>query len=229
MGLFDFTRTRKYRNFMAKVYGLGASVVLVGALFKIIHLPGANIMLTIGLLTEAVIFFFSAFEPPHVEPDWSLVYPELAGMYHDDVQDNVLQRRKSPTQRLDEMLEKNNINDEAIARLSEGLNKLSTVASQLSDVTEATVATKEFATNMKMASENAKKLTEVMTQDMESAAEYSESLKKVANNASEMLKTFDATTASTTEFASQIKELNGKISSLNKIYGNMLSAMRANG
>jgi gliding motility-associated protein GldL len=229
MGLFDFTRTKRYRNFMAKVYGIGASIVLVGALFKIIHLPGANLMLTIGLLTEAVIFFFSAFEPPHVDPDWSLVYPELAGMYHDDVNDSVLQKRKSPSQRLDEMLEKNNINDQAIAKLGEGLNKLSTVASQLSEVSEATVVTKDFAINMKQASETAKKLTQAMTQDLESAAEYSESLKKVANNAAEMLKTFDSTTTTTTEFASQIKELNGKISSLNKVYGNMLSAMRVNG
>ena len=81
---------------------------------------------------------------------------------------------------------------------------------------------------MKQASENAKKLTQVMTEDLESATEYSESLKKVANNASEMLKTFDSTTATTKEFAGQIKELNGKISSLNKIYGNMLSAMQVN-
>ena len=94
MGLFDFTRTRGYRNFMAKVYGWGASVVLVGALFKIIHLPGANEMLTVGLLTEAVIFFFSAFEPPHVEPDWSLVYPELAGMYNDNADDSLLEARR---------------------------------------------------------------------------------------------------------------------------------------
>ena len=77
MGLFDFTKTRRYRNFMAKLYGWGASVVLLGALFKINHYPGADIMLIIGLGTEAIIFFFSAFEPPHVEPDWSLVYPEL--------------------------------------------------------------------------------------------------------------------------------------------------------
>ena len=81
MGLFSFTHTRRYRNFMAKVYGLGASVVIIGALFKINHYPGADIMLIIGLGTEAVIFFFSAFEPPSREPDWSLVYPELAGMY----------------------------------------------------------------------------------------------------------------------------------------------------
>jgi gliding motility-associated protein GldL len=56
---------------MAKLYGLGASVVIVGALFKIMHWPGAGIMLTAGLLTEAVIFFFSAFEPLHEELDWT--------------------------------------------------------------------------------------------------------------------------------------------------------------
>ena len=79
----NLVRSKKFKNFMSKLYGWGASVVIVGALFKINHYPGANTMLIIGLSTEALIFFFSAFEPPHVEPDWSLVYPELAGMYHD--------------------------------------------------------------------------------------------------------------------------------------------------
>ena len=67
---------------MSKLYGWGAAVVILGALFKINHYQGADIMLIVGLGTESLIFFFSAFEPPHVEPDWSLVYPELAGMYH---------------------------------------------------------------------------------------------------------------------------------------------------
>src|SRR5512136_2908737 len=82
MGLFQLVRTRQYRNFMAKLYGWGASVVIIGALFKINHYYGADVMLIIGLGTESIIFFFSAFEPPHVEPDWSLVYPQLAGIYH---------------------------------------------------------------------------------------------------------------------------------------------------
>ena len=105
MGLFSFTKSRRYRNFMAKVYGLGASVVLIGALFKINHYPGADFMLIIGLGTEALIFFFSAFEPPFTEPDWSLVYPELSGMYH-GVHGAEIKDHKSPTQRLDDMLEK---------------------------------------------------------------------------------------------------------------------------
>jgi hypothetical protein len=228
MGFSDFTRSRKYRNFMAKVYGFGASIVLIGALFKIIHFPGANLMLTIGLVTEAIIFFFSAFEPPHVDPDWSLVYPELAGMYNDDVKDNVLKRRKSPTERLDEMLEKSNINEDVITRLGDGLNKLTNVVSNINEVSEATLMTKDFATNMKKASETARKLTEVMNKDMESATEYSKNIKKVAENASVMLQTFDSTTSTANEFASQMKELNKRIVSLNKVYGNMLSAMRVN-
>lgn len=81
MGLAEFTSGKKYKKFMAMLYGLGASVVIAGALFKIQHWEGAGIMLTVGLLTEAVIFFFSAFEPLHEEIDWTLVYPELAGMH----------------------------------------------------------------------------------------------------------------------------------------------------
>jgi len=228
MGLFDFTHTRSYRNIMAKIYGFGASIVLVGALFKIIHLPGANEMLTVGLLTEAVIFFFSAFEPPHVEPDWSLVYPELAGMYRDDVDDKMLEQRKSPTERLDEMFEKGNINDEVLSKLGEGLNKLSETANQIGQANEAVFATQEFATSLKGASETANKLNEVMTQDLTAATSYSESVAKVAENANELIKTFDESNTSTVEFSNQVQELNKRMRNLNKVYGNMLSAMSVN-
>jgi gliding motility-associated protein GldL len=83
MGLSSFVSSKGYKNFMSKLYGWGASVVIIGALFKINHYSYADQLLIVGLSTEAIIFFFSAFEPPHADPDWSLVYPELAGMYHD--------------------------------------------------------------------------------------------------------------------------------------------------
>jgi gliding motility-associated protein GldL len=67
-------------EFMAKLYGIGASIVIIGALFKIQHWPFAGNMLTVGLFTESIIFFFSAFEPLHEEVEWTLVYPELAGI-----------------------------------------------------------------------------------------------------------------------------------------------------
>ena len=75
MSLSEIVQSSGYKNFMAKLYGIGASVVIVGALFKIQHWNGAGLMLTVGLFTEAIIFFFSAFEPLHEEVDWTLVYP----------------------------------------------------------------------------------------------------------------------------------------------------------
>ena len=81
MGLSDLVHTSRWKAFMAKLYGWGASVVIVGALFKIQHYPGAGLFLAIGLLTEATIFFFSAFEPLKEDPDWKLVYPQLDPNY----------------------------------------------------------------------------------------------------------------------------------------------------
>ena len=82
--LADITASSGWKKFMAKLYGWGASIVIIGALFKINHWKGATLFLAVGLITEAIIFFFSAFEPLHEELDWTLVYPELAGMSEQD-------------------------------------------------------------------------------------------------------------------------------------------------
>ena len=76
----EIVQGEKWRIFMKYLYAWGASLVLLGALFKLQYWPGAGTMLTIGMTTEVIIFFFSAFEPIHDEVDWTLVYPELAGM-----------------------------------------------------------------------------------------------------------------------------------------------------
>ena len=70
-----------FSTIMPKVYGIGAAVVISGAMFKLLHLQGAGVMLGVGLTTEAIIFFLSAFEPPHREVNWAKVYPELADDY----------------------------------------------------------------------------------------------------------------------------------------------------
>lgn len=190
MGLFSFTKTRFYRNFMAKVYGLGAAVVLIGALFKINHYPGADIMLIIGLGTEAVIFMFSAFEPPHVEPDWSLVYPELAGMYK-GVKGKELKKRMSPTERLDEMLEKAKIEDATIEKLGIGMEKLSENALKLNHVTDAAVVSEEFYKNLKTASGSAQELSYAFGKEVEATSQYSENMTKVNENAGNLASAYD--------------------------------------
>jgi len=194
MGFASFVSSKGYKNFMSKMYGIGASVVIVGALFKIVHIQGANEMLFVGLMTEALIFFFSAFEPPHVEPDWSLVYPELAGMYHEGPGSPGAVKRmpggKSVTQELDDMLSKAKIGPELIESLGDGMRKMSENVSKMSDVTSTAVATEDFVKNVKDAGKSAgelsssyKKVSDVLQQDASTVGEFSTSVKSAAASA----------------------------------------------
>jgi gliding motility-associated protein GldL len=180
MGINTFVRRRGFKHFMAKLYGIGASIVILGALFKINHYPGADIMLVIGLGTEAIIFFFSAFEPPYVEPDWSLVYPELAGMYHDGPK--IGSGKKKPTEELDDLLKKANIDQQLIDRLGDGLKKLSDNTAKLSDISNAAAANNEYADKVKTAA----KSVETLAKSYDSTAE---TLHKDANVSTQFMNT----------------------------------------
>jgi len=197
MSLQEIVKSRGFKNFMAKLYGIGASVVIIGALFKITHITGANEMLFVGLTTEAIIFFFSAFEPPHVEPDWSLVYPELAGMYHgvedlgdelpEFLEDELEEEDLTVSQQLDGMLKEANIGADLIESLSAGLHNLNDTASNMNKFADAAEANVEFVENVKGASSSVSKLSgtyeqasEVLSSDIESTQAYHESIKSAS-------------------------------------------------
>src|SRR5436190_1396778 len=162
MGLTEITQGKKFRLFMSRLYGWGASVVILGALFKIQHYEGAGAMLIIGLSTEAVIFFFSAFEPPHEDVDWSLVYPELAGMQDEDAADR--KKRKSAkdpiAQYMDKLLSDAKIGPDLISSLGTGLKSLGENTSKMADLSNATVATNEYVKNVNSASQSAGQLSQ---------------------------------------------------------------------
>ncbi len=188
MGLFSFVKSRKYKKVMSFVYGWGATIVLIGALFKINHYPYADEMLIVGLGTEGLIFFLSAFEPPFIEPDWSLVYPELAGMYG-SVKDKEL--KKSPSERLNDMFEKAQIDQKSIEKLGAGMEKLSDNASKLNTFTDAAVVSEEFYKNMKSASGSAQQLGVVIDKDVEAAGDYANNVKKVSDGASVLASAYE--------------------------------------
>lgn len=197
MGINTFVRRRGFRNFMAKLYGWGASVVILGALFKINHYPLANEMLVVGLGTEAMIFFFSAFEPPYVEPDWSLVYPELGGLYHGDATSPEGKKQNKPTQELDNLLQQANIDKQLIDRLGDGLKRLSDNTAKLSDITDAAGATNDYVTKVKGASKSAENLTksydltaESLNKDAAASSNYSNSIKNAGDNAAALSNTY---------------------------------------
>jgi methyl-accepting chemotaxis protein len=180
MKFSELVRSSKYKKTIGFIYGMGASVVLVGALFKIEHLPGASVMLMVGLLTEAVIFAISAFEPPHEEYDWSLVYPELAGIDESiEVGDKsaAVASKKTALERFDAMIESAEISPELFERLGEGLRSMSQTAEKLHDVSDATVATNNYVANFEKASQ---KVNEFADAYGSSASQLNKSAEKLA-------------------------------------------------
>jgi gliding motility-associated protein GldL len=214
----SFFESKLGKNIMAKAYGLGAAVVIVGALFKIMHWPGANEMLIIGMGTEAIIFCISAFEPIHEEWDWSLVHPELAGMEGDDKKSI---NQGSVSQQLDSMLAEAKIGPELIEGLGLGLRSLSSNVSSMSDLSGATVATKEYADNLSKANE----------QIIGMNSSYSRAVTAL-DSLSETTETFKETTLRVANINATLNDnlvsFDQNIQSLNKVYGGMLNAMRPN-
>lgn len=152
MSISEFLESPAYKKVMGKVYGLGAAVVILGALWKILHLPGATGMLIAGLGTEAIIFGLSAFEPPHEMPDWSLVYPELVGLEVEGDRHGVRHGGGGGGgSDLAALIEGGHLEPEVVEKLSEGIKKLAMTSSQLSDLSNASIATESYLSNMKQA------------------------------------------------------------------------------
>ena len=141
--------SKGWKNLMAKMYGIGAAIVIIGAMFKINHYPGASEMLVVGLSTEAIIFFFSAFEPPHEDPDWSLVYPELA---------IPADGPKPPTRQLDDMLAKANIDEELISNLGDGMRHLGEQAAKMGKAADVGAAAQDYSDSLEEATNQVKAL-----------------------------------------------------------------------
>ncbi len=215
----SFFESKKWKKTMNFIYGFGAAIVIVGALFKILHLPGANLMLSVGLLTEAAIFAISAFEPVHSEPDWTLVYPELAG--GEPTQRKSSNSGSSVSQQLDSMLSQAKIGPELIESLGTGLTSLSTNVKEMANLSNAVVATNEYAESATKAAHNMNSIAESSTVVSDSLGSFSSSLSGVLTN-------ITATEQATAQFKEEINSLNKNLASLNSIYGNMLSAMGGN-
>ena len=230
----NLVRSKGYKNFMSKLYGWGASAVIIGALFKINHWPGAVPMLIVGMGTEAVIFFLSAFEPLHIEWDWSLVYPELAGMKgaetpEDQLLGGTTSNGEPLTQQLDKMLADAKIGPELVERLGHGMENLANSANSLNNMTTAVAATDKFVTNMDVAAEAVndlsaayKRTTDSINHDYELSSTYSESLKgataAVTNLSNIYQETAQTLRAGDTSYVDELKKMASSLSSINAMY-----------
>ncbi len=230
MNLAEIVQSSGWKNFIAKLYGLGASVVIVGALFKIQHWPLAGTMLTIGLLTEAVIFFFSAFEPLHEEIDWTLVYPELAGIPEEGEElpahggrsrDAALRggggggygggAGSAALAKFDEMLEKAEITPELFQKLGVGMKKLGDSTANISAMGDISAASTKYMNTIDTANDSLGKLAESYQATTKVINETGSTYKNMA----ESLSVIEVGGKS---YQQQLETLNKNLSALNTVY-----------
>lgn len=207
--------SKKVMNF---AYGMGAAVVIVGALFKLMHWPGASAMLIIGLGTEAFIFGLSAFDPVDTELDWTLVYPELAGGEakkkagkSEDAQD----ANGLLSQKLDAMLKEAKIDGELMASLGNSIKNFESAAKGIAPTVDSIASTKKYSEELTLAASQMESLNSLYKVQLESASRNAQINDEVAEN---NLKLKD-----------QMQSLTSNLSSLNNVYGGMLSAMSNKG
>jgi len=245
INISELVQSSGWKNFMAKLYGWGAALVILGALFKINHWPMATLMLIVGMGTEVIIFFFSAFEPMHEEVDWTLVYPELAGIGEDE--DFTPESRKASSTatgggfgKLDEMLENADIKPELFEKLGKGLKNLNQTTQNLMNVADAAQATNQFVDNIQAASESVSSMTETYG---ESANKLSSSVEGLVDTYKQSSEIIDGTSKNVAEqftqasegFLSNYKNIEEKIqanvemiSSGNQTYSEKLESLNKN-
>ena len=211
--------SKKAMNF---AYGMGAAVVILGALFKITHIEfgilTGNLMLTIGLVVEALIFALSAFEPVDNELDWTLVYPELAGGQAKKVElkkENPTEAQGLLSQKLDNMLKEAKIDGAMMASLGNSIKNFESAAKGISPAADGIAATKKYSEELSMAAAQMESLNSLYKVQLESASRNAEANKEIADNASKL--------------KDQMQSMTANIASLNNVYGGMLSAMSNKG
>jgi len=210
-------QSKSSKKLFNMAYGLGASIVILGALFKILHWElgplNGGILLAVGLITEAIIFAISAFEPVDDDLDWSLVYPELAGgaagskkaMKEPEDAKGILSKK------LDEMLKDARIDSELMTSLSDSIRSFEGAAKGMAPTADAMNSTKKYSEEMALAAAQMESLNSLYKVQVESTSRQTEVNERVAENA-EQLK-------------AQMEHLATNLSSLNGVYGGMLSAM----
>ncbi len=198
------------------VYGLGAAIVIVGALFKIQHWPYGSLILTIGMIVEALVFTYSAFERQAADLDWSLVYPELAGG-----QTLGKKKKEEPkdaegllSKKLDNLLKEAKIDGELMASLGSSIKNFEGAAKSISPTVDSLQAQKKYSEELSLAAAQMESLNSLYKVQMESANRQAAINEEAVENA--------------TKLKEQMQSLASNLSSLNGVYGGMLSAMNKN-
>lgn len=236
MNIGELLKSKRWKVLMGYVYGWGAAVVMIGALFKLEHWKGSSELLIIGLSTEAFIFFLSAFEAPMELPEWSKVYPELKEDYELSELDE-LQPRKGG---LDQLIG-GDLTPELLDKVGKGLNELSNTARGISDISSATLATDMYVKNLGSASESMNSFAEINNRANDNinksvdtlVSSYSTAANQVSSTGKRLSETYDKSAdiisgelenigSSSKQYAGNLQKLNSNLDNLNSNFENQL-------
>ncbi|MFZ4261841.1 gliding motility protein GldL [Sphingobacterium sp. HJSM2_6] len=211
-------RKKKFKFGINTLINWGATVVIIGLMFKILHFPYGNWMIGIGLAVEALLFFIMGFLAAEEEVDWTRVYPELDEEFAGELpaRTAAVNQVAQPiaignTAALDKLLQDAKIDEHLIGNLGDGLRSFGDKVAAISKVSDTATATNQFADKLNAASTG--------------AAQLSHAFERAAAD----LQTFNESSADMQQFKEQVSTFNKNLASLNAIYGNMLSAMNTTG
>lgn len=228
MTLTELVTSPAYKKFMGYVYGFGAAVAILGALFKILHLPGASVMLICGLGVEAIIFALSSFEPPHETPQWDNVFPELIGLEGPltKMSEGAAVGRKGGNaggDSLSALVATGAIDQSTVSKLADGVKKLANTTSELSDLSGASVATESYLKNVKTAADQLNKFSAAQSSVTEAGNKFAATMEqeggKFASSFSKLNTAFAAQ-------AEQSSKLGSNISAVTEAYGKQLDGLK---
>ena len=221
----SFFESKTWKNIMKYVYGLGAAVVIMGALFKIMHWPGASEMLIVGLSTEALIFIMSVMEPIHLDADWSRVFPELANTEGEGTEeldqvglyDLIKSGDDEPGSQADKLAEKLSdagIDNQLIGKLKDGMSNLAENASSLGSMSSATGATGEYVSSLQNASAKLNELSDEYAASASAIAaiagegnNFGPEMEKLSSNISALNNTYELQLKSSSEYLSSMSNM----------------------
>ena len=207
-----FFETKQGKYFKNLIIGLGASIVLLGALFKIQHWPFAGVMLTAGMITEAFIFALLGLLPPHKDYYWERFYPNIDENPHIEAYRKGIKFQQpalpagmgasgaSATASLDKMLEEAKITPTKLSRLNENFQKFGQTVTQMKDITDVTAATGAY-------SQSARETADALGQ-----------LKTTFQGAAKTMASFNNAADDTAQFHQQVQVLSRNLGNLNQIY-----------
>ncbi len=211
MGFIEFIQSEKGKKMTGAAYSLGASVVIVGALFKIQHWPGAGPMLCVGMLTEAVLFGLGVFDKPHKEFDWSIVYPELETGEAAEASALVDNKKGGKNEIAVPEIDTKSMVEEQVKKLAESVTNLSTTATQIGSIASAASESQAYVANLN-------KATQAASAFAASQASLTTASDALVSSYQNIASSIGAASNGSQNFAQQMDGITKNISTINSVF-----------